>query len=328
MATATTTRRTRKAATPEVQNVTTRRGGKVHAPNTILDWPFPRCRTGVQTRQPTHGRYVHTTDAVTCEKCVEIIRADRGARNARESLPGRAAAAERTPTGDPYKGKETPRASRARRNGTAQDEAAVQAAQIIGEKTNEIIAKRGTHAEMDEKRNPKCSDEDYALAVRVRELRAGGLAWWAIAHQMGLKGSGPSVKLGKTGAAHARRLWEKAWGKTYTDTSVPRETKARVAERAITQPGKPYFAGDASDMEIIDAVQGHEITWVTRLAAGDGVVGSVQKAVVKPGSARVMQGPKGRVINFFEMVKDEGSAKLGSGPQRSVYVDRIEKVAL
>lgn len=310
MATATTTRRTRKAATPEVQNVTTRRGGKVHLPNTILDWPFPRCRSGAQTRQPTHGRYVETTKNVDCEKCVEIARADREARAAREN------------------GRPAPSASRSQRNGTRQKAAEQEATAIIAAETEKVLAKRGTHVETNEQRKPGCSDEDYALAVRVRELRAGGLAWWAIGHQLGLKGSGPSVKLGKTGAAHARRLWEKAWGKTYTDTSVPRETKGRRAERALTEPGTPYFASDATDVEIVDAVQGHEITWVCRVGAGDGVVTSVQKAVVKPGSARVMLAPKGRVLNFFEMVKDEGSAKLGSGPQRSVYIDRIEKVSL
>lgn len=313
MATATTTRRIRKAATPVVQNVAlaTRRGN-VHAQNVDTNGvPFPACRPGQRNSLRT-SRYTHTTTPVDCEKCLEM------------ATPRRATAAERTPTGDPYQGKAQPR----RRNGKAQDEAAVKAAQIIGEETNKIIAKRGTHAEMNEQRKDGCSDEDYALAVRVRELRAGGLAWWAIGHQLGLKGSGPSVKTGKTGAANARRAWEKAWGKTYGDTTAPRETKGRRVERALTDPGKPWFASDATDVEIVDAVQGHEITWVTRLAAGDGVVGSVQRAVVKPGSARVVLGPKGRVINFFEMVKDEGSAKLGSGPQRSVYVDRIEKVAL
>lgn len=285
MATATRTRRTRTAAQPEVQNVTSR-GGVVHAAHPVVENAFPACRSGQQTRRAT--RYNYTTNAITCAKCI-------------------------TP----------PAPTRSQRNGMRQDKANEQARVIIAEETAKVVAKRDEPA-----RNPQCSDEDFALAQQVRTLRAAGMAWWAIAHAMSLPGSGPSVKQGKTGAAHARRLWEKAWGPTYKDTSVPRETKGRVAERALTEPGKPYFSADTTDVEVIDAVQGHEITWVCRVGAGDGVVTSVQKAVVKPGSARVVLAPKGRVINFFEMVKDEGSAKLGSGPQRSVYIDRIEKVSL
>lgn len=301
MATTTRPRRPRAAAQPEIKNVTTRRGGKVHALHPAIDTPFPACRTGSQTRLPS-SRYAYTTAEINCEKC----------------LPTEPVAAPEKPT-------RSPRAARARRNGTAQAEASQQAAKIVAEETYKIIAKRDD--QWSNERKPGCSDEDYALAVQVRTLRQSGGAWWAIAHAMGLKGSGPSVKLGKTGAAHARRLWERAWGPTYRDTTVKRETKAIRSERALTQPGKPYFSPDALDQEIVDAVNGHEITWMTRVAAGDGVVVSEQTAQVKPGSARVVQGPKGRVVVFFEMVY--GDKKVATvGPQRSVYIDRIEKVAL
>jgi hypothetical protein len=288
----------RKAARvdPAQRNVALASGrGAVHRMHPVVENAFPACRTGQQTRRAT--RYTHTTAPVNCAVCLGQPAHDTVAPTAR--------------------------AARARRNGKAQDEAATQAKEIIAEETAKVIAKRNEPARL-----KGCSDEDYALAMKVRSLREQGAAWWAIGQQMGLKGAGNSAKSGKTGAAHARRLWEKAWGPTYKDTSVPRETKAIKRERALTQPGKPYFSGDATDLEIIDAVQGREITWLTRLAAGDGVVVSEQKTVVKPGSVRVVTGPKGRVLNFFEMVKDEGSAKLGSGPQRSVYVDRIEKVGL
>jgi len=309
MATATRARRTRAAA-PTVQNVQLASGrGVVHRAHSGVDWAFPACRTGNQTGRPTHGRYGHTTTPVDCANCLE----------AENQIP--------EPPRQPRRvSRETPRAARARRNGTAQAEAEQQATQIIAEETAAVLVKRGTHADTNDQRKDGCSDEDYALAVQVRELRARGLAWWAIAHQMELKGHGASVKTGKTGAAHARRLWEKAWGATYKDTSVPRETKAIKAERAITQPGKPFFPQEALDREVLDAVKGKEIEWTTRLGAGDTVVCSVQTAIVSPlHKAEVVLGKKGRVLKFYEL--PEQGSRL-SGPLRSVYIDQIEKVGL
>jgi hypothetical protein len=312
MATATRARRTRAEA-PTVQNVTTRRGGKVHRLHPVTDTPFPACRTGNQTRLPT-SRYVATEAAVNCEKCL-----------ATAPLPPRAPAAERTPTGDPYRGKKAPRATLAQRrnNGIREAEAAVQAAEIIAAETAKVVAQRDQPTDQ---RKPGCSDEDYALAERVRTLRASGAAWWKIAYEMELPGSGVSAKQGKTGAAHARRLWERAWGPTYKDTTVERDTKARKTERALTQPGRPYFAHDALDLEVLDAVKGKPIEWTTRLGAGDTVVCSIQNAIVSGlHRSEIVQGPKGRVLKFYEL-PEEGSHI--SGPLRSVYVDRIEKVGL
>lgn len=333
MATATTTRRTRAAAQPVVQNVTTRRSGKVHHAHPVLGFAFPACRTGSQTRQPTNGRYVYTAEAVTCERCAPDLgdQVDPEPAEAPQKPAARrtrrATGAERTPTGDPYQGKTSPRAARARRNGAAQAEAAQQAEEIISDETAKVLAKRGTHVEMNEQRKPKCDDETYALAVRVRELRAEGRAWWAIAYELGLPGSGPSVRQGKTGAAKARRLWEQAWGKTYSDTSVPRDTKDRKKERALTEPGRPYFSPDTPDLEVVDLVRGKTVEWCTRLAAGDGVVISLQTAKVDPKGAKVVQGRKGRVLSFYEVIRDEKGREM-VGPCRSVYIAQIEKVSL
>jgi hypothetical protein len=277
--------------------------GVVHAAHPGAENPFPACRTGAENNQTT-SRYGHTTLGVNCDKCLE----------AAEQLP----AAPREPRRAP---KVSPRASRSRRNGTAQDEANTQATTIIADETEKVIAKR---SEPTDARKPGCSDEDYALAVKVKELRAQGRAWWSIGHELGLKGSGPSVKQGKTGAAHARRLWEKAWGATYKDTSVPRETKAIKTERALTQPGKPFFSADTPDLEVLDAVKGKSIEWTTRLGAGDTVVCSIQTAIVGD-KAQVVQGLKGRVLKFYEL--PESGSRL-SGPLRSVYVQQIEKVGL
>lgn len=310
MATATRPRRPRAAAQPEVKNVTSSRGGaKVHAAKSYTDdMPYPACRNGNQTRR--HMRYVHTTAAVTCDRCLEGIaeqeRANAGARAAREN-------------------NRSPRASRSQRNGARQEQATAQAREIIKDETDKVLAKRDE--QWASERKPDVSDEDYALAVQVRTLRASGGAWWAIAHAMGLKGSGPSVKEGKTGAAHARRLWEKAWGKTYSDTSVPRETKAIKAERAATQPGKPYFAHDAQEMQIIAAVKGKTIEWVARVGNDPAsAVHTVLSATVSGlHRIKVVEGKLGRVLVFFEL--PEPGSRV-SGPQRSVYIDRIEKVSL
>lgn len=305
MATATTTRRTRKAAQVTYQHVQLKSGrGTVHLAYLLNgeEHAFPACREW-RTGNDKRTRYAMTTEPMNCASCNIILSAERTTTRG---------TANHTPAA---------RASRARRNGKAQDKANAQAKVIIAEETAKVVAKRDEPA-----RKPGCSDEDYELAVRVRELRAAGRAWWAIGHELGLKGSGPSVKTGKTGAAHARRLWEKAWGPTYKDTSVPRDTKAAKVERALTQPGKPFFAADALDLEVLDAVKGKEIEWTTRLGAGNTVVCSIQRAIVSGlHKAEVVLGPKGRVLKFYEL-PEQGSRI--SGPLRSVYVNQIEKVGL
>jgi hypothetical protein len=216
-----------------------------------------------------------------------------------------------------------PRAARARRNGKVQEQAARQAREIIAEAVTQVLS---GDAEWSEQRSPKCSDEDYALAVKVRTLRGQGEAWWRIAHTLGLPGSGPSVAQGKTGAANARRAWERAWGTTYKATNVPRETKEIKRERAMTHESRPYFSESSSDEEVLDMIASwRKITWFTRLGAGNGVVVSEQTAIVLPHTLKIVQGPKGRVVEFFEEIVDE-QYRRHPGPRRSVYVSHIEKL--
>lgn len=231
-------------------------------------------------------------------------------------------------------------AGRARRNGPAQAEAAAQADKIIADAVATVQARGDKVITAPGRETPigtpesavwaaarlaTCDDDTYALAVEVRKLRGAGEAWWRIAHTMSLPGSGPSVAQGKTGAAHARRLWARAWGNTYSDTTAPRETKAIKKERALVSPGRPFFPNDTPDAEVISTVRGREITWCTRLAAGDSVVVSLQQAKVSDTKIAMAIGPKGRVINFNEVIKDERGTEL-VGPRRSVYLERIEKV--
>lgn len=307
MATATRARRTRAEA-PTYNNVQLKSGrGTVHAANKTATGAYPACRAATTLTQ--NSRYGNTTKPVDCAKCLESA----------DALPA-------TPREPRQVSQETPRASRARRNGKAQQEADAQATEIIAAETAKVVAKRD---EPTDQRKPGCSDEDYALAVRVREYRSQGAAWWKIGHELGLKGSGASVKTGKTGAAHARRLWEKAWGATYKDTSVPRETRALKAERAVTQPGRPYFEHDTMDLDVIAAVKGKEIEWVARVGNDPATaVCSVLKAEVNA-EARVdvVMGPLGRVLRFYEIIRDEKGIPM-VGPHRSVYIDRIERVGL
>lgn len=209
------------------------------------------------------------------------------------------------------------------RNGKAADSAVASAEKIVKDEVAKVVARRDTPTRL-----ATCDDETYAKAVQVRELRATGAPWWRIAHQMGLPGSGPSVAQGKTGAAHARRLWERAWGKTYSDTSVPRDTKERKKERALTTEARPFFTADTMEMEIVSAITGKKITWFTRLEAnGNALIVSEQEAIVYPKDIQVLQGAKGRVVSFYEVIKDERGTEM-VGPRRSVYIDRIEKVGL
>lgn len=214
--------------------------------------------------------------------------------------------------------------AKARRSGKAADQAAKKAAQIVSDALENVA---GTpRPEHDASRRPGVSDADYALAVEVRRLRGEGKAWWLIAHEMGLKGHGPSAKQGKTGAAQARRLWEKAWGATYKTTNVPRETKAVKQERAATRDARPYFSTDAPEHEIATRVAGQTITWFTRVGTNGGAVVSEQTAQVAPKGVQVVDGPKGRVLEFFELIYEDGSKVPLVGPRRSVYLERIERV--
>jgi hypothetical protein len=310
---------------------------------TLGDVALPRCATNHANKA---RRAEHSAKAVARDEQAKA--ADK--RPERPAKATRARKAPATPAPDPQPAT-TPRrarskshgqvvATRTRRNGPAQAEARALADEIIAKATADVKAKgekvimvpgRETPVGTPESavwaaaRLASCDDEIYALAVEVRKLRAAGEAWWRIAHTLELPGSGPSVAQGKTGAAHARRLWTRAWGNTYSDTTVPRETKETKKERALVSPGKPFFPSDTPDTEVIAVVQGREITWTTRLSAGDGVVVSLQQAKVSPERIRMEVGPKGRVINFFELVKDERNTEM-VGPRRSVYLERIEKV--
>jgi hypothetical protein len=126
---------------------------------------------------------------------------------------------------------------------------------------------------------------DHALGHKVKELRDGGMAWWQIAYQLELPGSGPNVTQGKSGAARARALYKKTFGELPGDVAA-RSTKASRASGDGTGAPvvrKPQFNDDQlaatfdnpgaeaeANADIIARVAGHEIRWTGRTVCSDG----------------------------------------------------------
>jgi hypothetical protein len=96
------------------------------------------------------------------------------------------------------------------------------AEKIIEETVEKVTAKPSLTSKYDSERVEGCSDEDFALGVRCRELREEGEPWWAIARAMELPGAGDSATTGKKGASKARNVYKAAFG------SFPRTFKTGV----------------------------------------------------------------------------------------------------
>jgi hypothetical protein len=218
----------------------------------------------------------------------------------------------------------------------ARDKLSETCERIVGE----LVSKRGSDDigecgsdHWHDDRLETCEDDwTFDLAMEVRYLRESGKAWWLIAQELGLPGNGCDAKQGRAGAAFARRLWKAAWGETYHDTNVNRETKGERVDRAQLDTSRPYFAADALAPDIISRIRGVKIEWITRLQAGDGLVVSHQETYVHDDKQliKVKQGPKGRYVEFFEQPDKTMLAIRNSlskaGPLRSVYLDRIIRV--
>jgi hypothetical protein len=222
----------------------------------------------------------------------------------------------------------------------AEDQAARKAEKIVQDLIAGIVAKRGTDdvGEGDQwadQRLEGCDDYTYDLAVEVRKARGAGTAWWRIAYDLGLPHAGPSAVQGKGGAAYARRLWKRAWGDTYeTGERAARETKDDRRARAALTEVRPFFTEETLESEIVTKICGQEIHWVAQVKTPNGVIFSPQSAIVHhdPRTVRVVLGPKGRAVEFFEQIDaaqlkvDPRMAIAKTGPRRSVYVHNIEKV--
>lgn len=179
--------------------------------------------------------------------------------------------------------------------------------------------------------------EDHALGKRIKELRDGGMAWWQIAYQLELPGSGPNVAQGKGGAARARTLYRKTYGELPGDVAK-RSTKAsRAAGDGTGAPvvRKPQFSEEQAadsfenpgaeaeaNAEILERVNGHEIRWVGKTTCADGTVLEVEReARVHPGHTRIeRQEGKPTILHFREQPGGKGDR---AEAWRSVYLADI-----
>lgn len=120
-----------------------------------------------------------------------------------------------------------------------------------------------------------CTDEDWALAVRCRELREEGEPWWSIARALELEGAGDSATTGKKGASRARNVYKAGFGafpRTFRtgqqkyggerNERVKELRKAKVAEsRAAAKAGKSVITAEVPDEEVAGMLRGRRIRW-------------------------------------------------------------------
>lgn len=125
----------------------------------------------------------------------------------------------------------------------------------------------------DSERIEGCTDEQWALGVRCRELRDQGEPWWAIARDLELEGWGTSATTGKKGAARARNVYKAAFGsfpRTFETGRYkgPVERNQRVAElkakkvadrKAEAKAGKSVIDLNMDDEEIVAMLRGRKI---------------------------------------------------------------------
>lgn len=168
---------------------------------------------------------------------------------------------------------------------------------------------------------------DHELGKRVKELRDTGMAWWQIAYQLEMPGSGPNVASGKAGAARARAAYKKTFGSLPGDVAR-RSTKASRAAASVDGAPvvrKPLFGEeDLADLAaLVERVAGHEIRWIGRTTCADAsVLESERDARVHPvGVTAVKREADGMVILSF---REQPGGKGDRAEQwRSVYAQDI-----
>lgn len=117
-----------------------------------------------------------------------------------------------------------------------------QTSDIVKEKAEKVVARRTT---------PVPSQDQ---AQQVKELRDGGMAWWAIGQKLGLSGKAQNASdpEAKKGAGQARKLYAAA-----NRGVVPRSHAQRAGTTA--RPQGPGRSGSATDRKLMLVEQGHVI---------------------------------------------------------------------
>lgn len=166
---------------------------------------------------------------------------------------------------------------------------------------------------------------DHELGKRVKELRDGGMAWWQIAYQLELPGSGPNVASGKSGAARARAAYKKTFGELPGDTvkRSSKATRAAGADAAPTGRRKCVFSEEelADEAELAAKVAGKEIRWLGSTPYGfePGALITEREARVHPEEVTVTTNGHGPVLHFRELEKGDRRAQQW----RSVYAQDV-----
>ena len=157
-----------------------------------------------------------------------------------------------------------------------------------------------------------CTDEQFALAVRCRELREQGEPWWAIARDLELEGWGESATTGKKGAARARNVYKAGFGafprtfktggykgKQEKNERVRELAKQKKTERlAQAKEGKSVIGPDVPDEEVAAMLKGRRIRWYSTELVKSGFD---QEVAIHPSAPLYIEGDGlERVIHFRE----------------------------
>lgn len=156
-------------------------------------------------------------------------------------------------------------------------QAAAKAAEIIDQAVAAVKAKAIEATAYDAERKEGCTDEEWLLAVQVREQRDAGVAWWQIAQTLGLPGAGASASTGKAGAAQARKAYAKGFGahprsftrgqgrtrreKNETVRTINATTKRARVEKVRTGLGGAIDPAIPNE-ELADILKGRKIQWM------------------------------------------------------------------
>lgn len=230
------------------------------------------------------------------------------------------------------------KAKKAKADAEAAIAAAVEFAKVHPDEAVPLEAAKpeGT-AKVKKERAPRAaSEDDLLLGKQVKELRDGGMAWWAIAYELKLPGSADNVAQGKSGASKARALYKKAFGALpMTQRSLaaktggafghgPKPKGERKRDVIRKDPSVASMFEDHTDIEIVDMLLGKRIVWV------NSVSGAQEEAIVHAkGHTFISEQPSGSAITFREQPGSETPLQyrgLKAGT-RTVRLSSIVKVA-
>lgn len=195
-----------------------------------------------------------------------------------------------------------------------------------------------------DKPKPKANEEDNSLALQVKELRDGGMAWWVIGQELGLQGKANSAVEGKPGASKARTLYKRASGGTLPPTArAGKGSKPNRLERALGEGPRPrgrrgrdalliehgatsMFTDEHTDEDIANMLRGKKITYINSISGEADTVRVHGKSGVE-----VIQARDGRAVQFRQSFEDDHTCdnkfRFLPAHMRTIVVDRIVRIA-